>query len=491
MGRGTIYLMAANVALLLAGYIIHFGLGRILGPEEYGLFGVILSLMTTINIVLASGFPQGASKYIAEDDSQTGSIVRYANRAQLVFSVMLFALYFGLAGVIANLLNDSTLTPYIRYSALVIPAYAFYSIYGAGYLNGMRQFGNQAIALTASSIVKVGVVLVLVLLGFGVKGAIGGYFVAAVVGFLLSWKLWKPVKNSGANFAWRKMVSFGIPVTLFAMTVFLLMNIDLFVVKAISGGKDEVGYYTSAATISKSTYFIFAGLAMTLFPSISKSTSINDMELTGSYIRQSMRYMLMLLIPGILLISATSGDLLTLFYSSVYIEAARPLSILVFGLGFITIFFVLANVIMGSGRPRITLGIASLLMVIDILLNIFLISRYELIGAACATTITGFIGMSAAMVYVLWRFKALVSAKSAIKICLASVLIYAIVLMIPTSPVWLPVIYICMFALYAGILLLLKELGREDLYTFKRIMPLGRLVNNRSPIQVCQNGSRE
>ena len=484
MGRGTFYLMAANVVLLLAGYIIHFGLGRILGPEEYGLFGVILGLMTTVNIFLTSGFPQGASKYIAEDDSQTGSIVRYANRAQLVFSALLFAVYFSLAGVIANLLNDSTLTPYIRYSALVIPAYAFYSIYGAGYLNGLRQFGNQAIALIGSSMAKVGVVLGLVLFGFGVKGAIGGYFVAALVGFLLSWKLLKPkpVESGKTDFGWQKIVSFGIPVTLFAVTLFLLMNIDLFAVKAIGGEGDEVGYYTSAATVSKMIYVLFAGLAWALFPSISRSTSTNDAELTASYIRQSMRYMLMLLIPGILLISATSADLLTLLYSSVYIEAARPLSILIFGLGFLTVFFVLAHVIMGGGRPMVTLGIALLLIVIDVLLNIFLISRYDLIGASWATTITGFLGMFATMVYVLWRFKALVSAKSVIKICLASLLIYAIVIIIPLSPYWLPFIYLSMFALYAAILLLIKELGREDLDTFKQIVPLGSFLGSRSPV---------
>lgn len=474
MGKGVLYLTIDNGVLFLVGYGIHFGLGRYLGPADYGVFGVTLALMSTVNILLTSGFPQSASKHIAEDPTKIGSIMRDANRIQLVFCALLFALYFGLAGVIANLLNDPNLTPYIRISALVIPAYALYSIYGFGYLNGLRQFGKQAMAGIGTSLAKGAAVLALVLLGFGVKGAMGGYLLAALVGFLLAWRFLNPVAKSKVGFGWRKLVGFGIPATLFAAAFFLLMIVDLYTVKAIGGGEAEVGYYTSSATMARMIYFLFAGLAVALLPSISRSTSISDAGLTGSYIRQSMKYMLMLLIPVVLLISATSAELITLVYSSKYVEAARPLSILVFGLGLLSIFFVLANVIMGSGRPRVALWMALPLVGIDIGLNIFLVPRYGLMGAAWATTITGFIGMCAAASYVLWRFRALVSAKSLGKILLASLVIYGIALQVSLSPVWLPLLYIGLFALYGGILWLMRGITRDDIETFRRMVSLER-----------------
>lgn len=476
MGRGTLYLMIAYVVFFIVSYIIHFGLGRYLGPVEYGIFGVILALMSMPNILLASGFPQSASKYIAEDSAKMGSIMRDANRIQFVLCLLLFGLYFGLAGVIANLLNDHSLTPYIRISALVIPVYAFYSIYGGGYLNGLKKFSKQAKAGIGSSIAKLGVVFALVTLGFGVKGAIVGYIVAAFVGFLLAWRFLGPVERSRTNFGWRKLVGFGIPATAFAVAFFLLMSTDLFVVKAIGGGDAEVGYYTSATTISKVLYFPFTGLAMALHPSISRSKSSNDAELTKSYIRQSLRYMLMLLVPWVFLISATSADLIALVYSSQYIEAASSLSILVFGLGLLSVFFVLARIIIGSGKPWLTLKIALPLVVVDVGLNIFLIPRYGLVGAAWATTITGFLGMCAASLYVLWRFRVLVSVKSLGKICLASLAIYVIALQVSLSPLWLPPIYVGLFALYGGLLCLMRELKREDLETFRRIVPLERFT---------------
>jgi O-antigen/teichoic acid export membrane protein len=281
-----------------------------------------------------------------------------------------------------------------------------------------------------------------------------------------------PVKKSKSNFGWKKLVGFGIPATLFAAIFFLLMNIDLFTVKAIGGGEAETGYYTSATTISRMPYFLIAGLAMTLLPSISRSTSSNNTELTKSYIRQSMRYMLMALIPGVLLISATSADLLTLLYSSSYLEAATPLSILVFGVALLTIFYILSNVILGMNKPWTVLIIVLPLAVVDIVLNIILIPTYCLVGAAWATTITGLLGMSIAAGYVFARFGTLINIKSLLRILFASAVVYGITYFIPSQPLWLPIIYIGFGLIYIGILWVTRELTKDDFNTVRKLIPL-------------------
>jgi len=180
------------------------------------------------------------------------------------------------------------------------------------------------------------------------------------------------------------------------------------------------------------------------------------------------------------LISATSTELLTLVYSSRYVSAASSLSILAFGLGFLSIFFVLSNVIMGSGKPWIVLMMILPLVAFDIGLNVFLVPRFGLLGAAWATTVTGFFGMGVSSLYVIRRFGALVALKSLGRICLASLIIYFIALQIPLSPLWLPLLYIALFGLYMGILWLTMELKRDDLATFKRLVPFGRFNDGAS-----------
>ena len=48
MGHGTIYLMVAELMFVLSGWIIHIGSKRVLGLTDYGIFGILLSLLTLI-----------------------------------------------------------------------------------------------------------------------------------------------------------------------------------------------------------------------------------------------------------------------------------------------------------------------------------------------------------------------------------------------------------------------------------------------------------
>ena len=82
--------------------------------------------------------------------------------------------------------------------------------------------------------------------------------------------------------------------------------------------------------------------------------------------------------------------------------------------------------------------------------------------------------MSVAALYVFRRFKALVDIRSFIKICLASIAVYFIALQFSLSPSLLPLIYVGLFGIYFGLLLLMKEFSKEDVETFKRIIPLAR-----------------
>lgn len=66
--------MAAQAAFVASGYAIHIGLGRLLGPAEYGTYAVVISLMTMVNLILTTGIPQAVAKYVAYDDGSAGQV---------------------------------------------------------------------------------------------------------------------------------------------------------------------------------------------------------------------------------------------------------------------------------------------------------------------------------------------------------------------------------------------------------------------------------
>jgi O-antigen/teichoic acid export membrane protein len=83
--------MIVQFVFLVAGYAIHAGLGRILGPSLYGTFGVVITLVTILNLILTSGIPRAVSRYIAIDHRTSRAIKKTAEKIVLIFSLMAFS----------------------------------------------------------------------------------------------------------------------------------------------------------------------------------------------------------------------------------------------------------------------------------------------------------------------------------------------------------------------------------------------------------------
>lgn len=473
LAKGTIYLMSAQLIFLIGGYAIHFGLGRYLGPELYGTFGVVISLLTICRVLVESGTVRAVSKYTAERGELTVGIKNQTMKIQIIFALIIFAFLFTLAPLIAGLLKDSTLTSYVRFIAFFIPISSLYAVY-FGLLNGIRAFGKQAKISIIYDVIKVLMVFALVFLGFKVWGAIAGYLLASIVSLIMAYHYWasKDSEDTGVSgsFEMSKIIKFAAPIILFSLAFNLVISLDLFFVKAIIREKAQAGFYTSAAALSKVPYFIFLALGDTLFPSIAKSSSNKgSVELTKRYINQSLRYALMFLVPCSFIISATSRDLISLVYTEVYLAAVAPLSILIFGLTFLCLFIILTTVITASGKPSISLAMVLVLLVVNIVLNKTLVSIYELTGAAMATTITGFLGVLISGIYVYNRFHSLTSFLSLFRIVAASSIIYIIARSFSVAGMSLIGYYVGLLLIYFALLFIFREIEKEDIQVARGI----------------------
>ena len=76
LAKGTLYFMSVQLVFLASGYIIHASLGRLLGPAAYGIFGVVISLMTLVNVLLVTGVPMAGSRFVAMSNESLGAIKR-------------------------------------------------------------------------------------------------------------------------------------------------------------------------------------------------------------------------------------------------------------------------------------------------------------------------------------------------------------------------------------------------------------------------------
>jgi len=136
------------------------------------------------------------------------------------------------------------------------------------------------------------------------------------------------------------------------------------------------------------------------------------------------------------------------------------------------LFFMLSSILNGGGREKIPMMLSIVGIPVAFSLNLFLIPRYGLKGAAASATVVFFLLMIMAAFWVYEGFRKLVPPISVLRICAASLIISLPALIIDLKPVFLPVEYALLLMIYFGLLWIFREIRREDLDIIKGLIPV-------------------
>lgn len=461
------HLTVSSLAFMLSGYIVNIWLGKKFGPGDYGIYGVIISLMTMINIIQTSGLPQAASRFIAAKPESAEDVLHAALRAQILSTIGISFLFFMLSRPLALLLNDISLMPYIEATSLILPFYSVFALY-TGYYNGLHNFRKQAMMYIIYSGVKLVAVIGLIYV-FHLYGAIIGFIIAPLAALLFGSHL--PRSTAEGDGLSRRLIVFSLPLIGFAVLSTLLISVDLFFVKSLLAEGQAAGLYTASQNIARIPYFALAAFAAVLFPTVARSMAREEARETGKKIRDNLRYLLLLLIPSTALIMMTSADVLRLMYSSSYLPAAASLSWLALGLAFISIFVILANVINAAEKPSTSMLIAAIGVGVTSLFCFLLVPERGFSGAALATTAGGAVTMLLALIAVARRFPRIIPWSGSAKMMVAALGMYAAHAALHFSFILLPLSYLVLLGIYALVLVILGEIGRADISAIKALLP--------------------
>src|SRR5436190_15739635 len=100
-GRGTIYITAAKIWFMVSGYGIHFILPRLITKEQFGIYQVVVGVVSVINAVIITGTYQAVSKRVSEDEANAGSIKSTALKLQVMIGGAASLLFFLAAPIVA------------------------------------------------------------------------------------------------------------------------------------------------------------------------------------------------------------------------------------------------------------------------------------------------------------------------------------------------------------------------------------------------------
>jgi len=474
MGRGTFHLMIAEGIFVLSGWAIHVGAGRILGKSQYGIFVLLLSLLTHYRIFLATGVNRAISKYVSEDPTRLRSVERGASRLQFTLGWALCGLVALLAPALARIWQRPELLGYIRLTGLFFPAFGLYSVY-RGSLNGLKLFGQEALVENVYSLLKAaGFFTLIFLFRDRVAGAVVGYLVA-IVGAIVLARLCLPARDASPAppFPVTRIVAFAFPVVLLSFGNSLLQSLDLYFLQALLPAEATAAassYYGCAQQFAKIPYLLLYALSLTLFPNVSELAASGKRADAARTIGKALRAGLLLSLPLAGLIAALSPSLIRLVYGKGFIAGADALSLLIFGQIFLSFLIVLSTVITAGGRPWVSFSLVAATVVLSASANYLLVPDHGIMGAAGATTIAGALGMAVAAMIAWKQFGAFLRPRSLLRIILASALLYAAGrLLAPSEWVVLPAAA-GLFILYLLLLIVLGEIDADDRKMLKSLI---------------------
>ena len=463
--QGTFYLVIAWSMMLLSGYALNVWLARHFTPIEYGTYGLVMSILLWIEIIVINGIPYALQKFVSSDEENGYSILRTSVRLQLIIAVALFLISVGMASIIASLLKDQQLTSSLRIAFGDILFFGFYHLL-VSFQNGFKRFDRQAILIVVYAIGKLAFVILFVSISNSIDYAFMANIAASILGLVTGCFLLKRGVEYH-SYDQKELVRFSVPSLLYFLMLMLLFYIDLWAVKRYLN--DSVsGYYYSASVIAKIPYYLFLGLSTSLLPILSDQLSKQLIVDAKKSIQQALRFFLILAVPIGFLVSLYSKELIVLLFSSEYEPAGLILSILIWGMTFLAMLFMLTTIINADNRPTVSFILAFGAVVLDVILNVVLVPQFGAIGAALATSIATGASVIAASIYVYLKFRVLLNKFMFFKIGGSMLVVYFFSRCFAISGIGVLLILIFNFIVYLVLLLLLKEIEIKDIKIFLR-----------------------
>jgi O-antigen/teichoic acid export membrane protein len=394
---------AGTIFSAAAGYLFKIYLARVLGAEALGIYALGMTIIGFLGIFNALGLPQSAVRFVATYCA-TGKLELL--RGFLGRGILLLLISNVLLGGVVLLVgpwialhfyHTQALQIYLGWFAFIMVLGALNTFLGqvlAGYKDvARRTVITNFIGSPAMMILTLG----LASLGLGLRGYIVAQAVSAVlVLILLAAMVWRLTPRAARSFASesppleKEVTSFSAVVLGTGLLEFLMAQSDKILIGFYLGAR-EVGIYAVATTLVTFVPILLQSVNQIFSPSIADLYARGQQELLGRIFQTLTKWIIGLTIPLAAVMIFFASPLMRIFGSD--FEAGWP--ILVIGtVGQLVNCGVgsVGYLLLMSGNQRRLIKIEAVMAVLMVLLNLFLIPRWGITGAAIGAAITNVIG---------------------------------------------------------------------------------------------------
>jgi O-antigen/teichoic acid export membrane protein len=271
MLNGSLVLLLGTAMVTLLNFGYNVAIARLLGPADFGHAAAAVTLLMLVSALTLS-FQLVCAKLVARNDSAEARAAVYSGllRRAWMFGIVLGSAIMLGSQEVASYLN----LPSSHEVVLLALGIAFYIPLGArrGAMQGVCAFARLSWNFILEAGARFGAALILVVMGFGVNGAVAAITVSVVLAYFLP-----PVPaelNLDAGGIRSASDREGMQAIVFFVGQVVINNVDVLLVKHFFQA-DTAGLYAAVALVGRVVYFASWSVVSAMFP-ISASSKPDD-----------------------------------------------------------------------------------------------------------------------------------------------------------------------------------------------------------------------
>jgi O-antigen/teichoic acid export membrane protein len=334
----------------------------------------------------------------------------------------------------------------------------------SSYLTAFRKMGLMATFTVVQSAVNVGLIYLFLRFGYSLNGVITATIVASLLFHLtLLFIILKQIGFKLPGFSrLRLFLSYGLPLTPTSAVLWIISSSNRYLISYYIG-VTATGIYSAAYNIGWYTVFLITPITRLLFPTISKSYDEQNLVETRKYLKYSLKYFLMIAIPSAFGLSMLAKPILQVLTTSEFVTGNTIVPFIAFSGVLSGVYEISVFIIHLVKKTKLVFMLLAISALLNIVLNIVLIPRMGLTGAATATLVA--YGVVCILILIVTRryLKFELSVPFILKSVFSSLIMAICIWRInPESIAWILASIFIGFVVYFAVLLLIRGLSKEE-----------------------------
>ncbi len=384
--------MAATLGQKVVSFLAFYIIARLVGPTVTGKYFYAVSITSVFVILADFGLTPVVIRELAANDIK--------GRAFLAKALQLKMFLLPLA-VIASLVYAFIVKaePDV-FAAVVIACFVLMAdavsllFYGA--LRGKRDLRFEAIGMLICQVTTAIASVLILKLGGGVRGLVVALLLGSLwnVGWSITHALKRKIAPAQAKLVSLKTIFFAaLPFGLAGLFVKVYSYADSLLLRQYFG-HETVGQYAVAYKLTYALQFLPLTFVAALYPAMSSDFAAGNHEGLKTSLKNGLRLMMLVSVPLSALLSALAGPIILTFYGRPYAGAIAPLMVLPWVLIPIFLDFPIGSLLNATRRSSLKTTSMGITMVLNVVLNFFLVPKFGPVGAAYSGVVSFWVLMA-------------------------------------------------------------------------------------------------